>query len=99
VNPAKVHVTVPRTHRPQRAVPDAYLVHREDLAREEVTAIEGVPVVTLDRAVRECAGDGVGTDLLEQAVRNGRARGLLTAEQAKALARELDLGRIAGTRA
>ena len=99
VNPAKVHVTVPRTHRPQRVVPEVYVVHREDLGREDVTAVEGVPIVTLDRAVRECAGDGVGRDLLEQAVRNGRARGLLTAEQARALARELDLGRIAETRA
>jgi len=92
-------VTVPRTHRPQRVVPEAYVVHREDLAREEIAALEGVPVVTLDRAVRECASDGIGHDLLVQAVSNGRARGLLTAEQATALARELDLGRIAQTRA
>jgi predicted transcriptional regulator of viral defense system len=98
-NPAKVHVTVPRTHRPQRVVPEAYVVHREDLAREEIAAVERVPVVTLDRAVRECASDGIGRDLLVQAVREGRARGLLTAEQATALARELDLGRIAETRA
>lgn len=99
VNPAKLHVTVPRAHRPQRVVPEAYVVHREDLAREEIATVEGVPVVTLERAVRECASDGVGRDLLEQAVRNGRARGLLTAQQATALARELDLGRIAETRA
>jgi predicted transcriptional regulator of viral defense system len=99
VNPAKVHVTVPRTHRPQRAVPEAYVVHREDLAQEEISAVEGVPVVTPDRAVRECASDGIGRDLLAQAVSNGRARGLLTAEQAAALARDLDLGRIAETRA
>jgi predicted transcriptional regulator of viral defense system len=99
VNPAKVHVTVPRTHRPQRVVPEAYVVHREDLAREEITTVEGVPVVTLDRAVHDCASDGIGRDLLVQAVREGRARGLLAAEQATALARDLDLGRIAETRA
>jgi len=99
INPAKLHVTVPRSHRPQRAVPQAYVVHREDLAAGDVTAIEGIPIVTLERAVRECADDGLGPDLLKQAVRTGRARGLLTARQAGALARELNLERVAETRA
>jgi predicted transcriptional regulator of viral defense system len=98
VNPAAIHVTVPREHRPQRAVPMPYQLHREVLAPSDVTAIEGIPVVTLERAVRECAGDGLGADLLEQAVRNGRARGQLTAKQADALTRELGLEHVAGTR-
>lgn len=99
VNPAKVHVTVPRAHRPQRAVPDAYVVHREDLAASEIDAIEGVPVVTLARAIAECARDGVGLDLLEQAVRAGTARGLLDPRQAVELRRDLGLDQVSPGRA
>jgi predicted transcriptional regulator of viral defense system len=42
VNPAKIHITVPRAHRVQRDVPAAYELHCEDLAADEVTEIEGV---------------------------------------------------------
>lgn len=99
VNPEKIHVTVPRAHRSRRAVPAAYVIHREDLAPSEVDAIEGVPVVTLARAVRECARDGVALDLLEQAVRVGAARGLLDRRQVAVLRRDLDLDRITAERA
>ena len=99
VNPAKIHITVPSAHRTQREVPASYVVHREDLDAGEVSEIEGVPVVTLERAIRDCAADGVGLDLIEQAVRNGRDRGLLTDEQAVALTADLGLDRIPAQRA
>jgi len=99
INPPKIHITVPRAHRPQRAVPDAYVIHREDLTPGEFDAIEGVPVVTLARAIHECADDGVALDLLEQAVRTGAARGLLDRRQTEELRRELGLGQVAAGRA
>jgi predicted transcriptional regulator of viral defense system len=99
INPAQIHVTVPRAHRPQRAVPRAYVIHREDLVPSEVDAIEGIPVVTLARAIGDCARDGVALDLLEQAVRAGAARGLLDRQQAAGLRRDLGLARIAAGRA
>lgn len=99
VNPTKIHITVPRAHRPQRAVPNVYVIHREDLTPDEIDAIEGVPVVTLERAIRECADDGVALDLLEQAVRAGAARGLLDRRQTQDLRRELGLDQVAAGRA
>jgi predicted transcriptional regulator of viral defense system len=99
VNPARIHITVPRAHRPQRALPGAYVIHREDLAPGDVDAIEGVPIVTLAGAIRECAADHAGLDLLEQAVRAGAARGLLDRKQTAELRRELGLDRIAAGRA
>ncbi len=99
INPAKIHITVPGTHRTQREVPATYIVHREDLDAGEISEIEGVPVVMLERAIRDCATDGVGLDLIEQAVRNGRDRGLLTAEQAAALTTDLGLDRVVAQRA
>lgn len=99
VNPAKIHITVPSAHRPQREVPATYVVHREDLDAGEISEVEGVPVVTLERAIRDCAADGVGLDMLEQAVRNGRGRGLLTDEQAAALSSDFGLDRGVSQRA
>jgi predicted transcriptional regulator of viral defense system len=99
INPAKIHITVPRVHRPQRTVPAGYVIHREDVDDDDVTTIEGIPVVTLERAVRQCAADHLGADLLEQAVRRGRTSGLLTAAQAGTLTGDLGLDRIAAERA
>lgn len=96
VNPAKIHITVPRAHRPQRDVPKAYVIHREDLDPADMTAIEGVPVVRLARAIRQCAELHLGRDLLEQAVRHGRSRGLLSAEEHKQLVDELALDQVGG---
>jgi hypothetical protein len=96
VNPAKVHVTVPRDHRPQRDVPKGYVIHREDLDPAEVSATEGVPVVKLAKAIRQSAAEHVRRDLLEQAARNGRSRGLLTAAEHERLVRELGLAAVSG---
>lgn len=96
VNPAKIHITVPRTHRPQRDIPQTYALHREDLDPTEVTAIEGVPVARLARAIRQCADMRVGRDLLEQAVRHGRGRGLLSAREHEQLVRTLELEQVGG---
>jgi predicted transcriptional regulator of viral defense system len=99
VNPAKIHITVPRAHRVQRAVPAAYELHREDLAADEVTEIEGVPVVALECAVRECHAAHLAPDLLERAIRHGREQGLLTAPQARRLGAEVGTDRVAAGRA
>ncbi len=96
VNPAKIHIAVPRWHRPQRAIPKAYVIHREDLDPAEVTAIEGVPVVKLGRAIRQCAEMNLGRDLLEQATRQGRGRGLLSSAEHGTLVEELELEGVGG---
>lgn len=99
VNPAKLHITVPRSHRPQRAVPAAYVIHREDLPDADVDGIEGIAVITLERAIRECAADHLGLDLLEQAVRHGRERGLLRRTVADRLVADLGLALVSAVRA
>ncbi len=99
INPGKIHITVPRRHRPQRKIPGGYVIHREDLDPKGITAIEGVPVVTLETAIRQCAEAHVGRDLLEQAVRHGRERGLLRSRQAQQLVEDLHLERVGRPRA
>ena len=98
INPSKIHLIVPRRHRPQRKAPKGYVVHREDLDPGDVTTIEGVPAVTLDKAIRQCADLHVGLDLLEQAARHGREQGLLKRAEASALTEELELDRVEAVR-
>jgi predicted transcriptional regulator of viral defense system len=99
INPSKIHIAVPRQHRPQRKIPGGYVIHREDLDPKDITAIEGVPVVRLEKAIRQCAETHLGKDLLEQAVRHGRERGLLRSRQAEQLVDDLHLERVGRPRA
>jgi predicted transcriptional regulator of viral defense system len=78
VNPAKIHITVPRDHRIRREVPAAYVVHRQDLNPDEVTVHEGIPVVTPERAIRELHEAHLGRRLIAQAIDDGQRKGLLT---------------------
>lgn len=76
VNPAKIHITVPRAHRPRRHIPDQYRLHREDLHTEEVTVFEGIPIVTAAKAIDQARK--LGPALLRQAIDEGGRRGLIS---------------------
>jgi predicted transcriptional regulator of viral defense system len=88
VNPSKIHLTVPRAHRVQRTVPAGYMLHREDLASEDVTAHDGIPIVMPTRAVLQTHAAGLGPALIAQAIQDGRGKGLFSAEQATDLAQK-----------
>lgn len=77
VNPAKIHITVPAAQRITRQVPEAYAIHQRDLAEDEVTRHEGIPVVTPARAILDGIEARVRAGLIEQAVETARRRGLL----------------------
>jgi predicted transcriptional regulator of viral defense system len=78
INPAKVHVSVPKAAKLRRAVPAAYRVHVRDLEPDEISHHEGIPVVTVRRAILDGIETDVGPHLIEQAIDNARTRGLLS---------------------
>lgn len=90
VNPAKVHITVPRAHRPRRQIPPQYRLHREDLREDEITLYEGIPVVTAAKAIRQARQ--LGPALLRQAIEEGQRRGLLSRAESARLRAEIRLG-------
>ncbi len=90
VNPAKIHISVPRAHRPRRKLPAQYRLHREDLRADEVTAYEGIPVVTPAKAIRQTRQ--LGPSLLRQAIEEGRRCGLLSDAEAERLRSEILVG-------
>lgn len=85
VSPAKIHITVPRAHRPQRVAPALYVVHRADLRDDEITAFEGIPIVTAVRAVLDAHAAGLGPALVGQAIADGQRLGVFTRAQAAQL--------------
>jgi predicted transcriptional regulator of viral defense system len=90
VNPAKIHITVPTDHRVRRGVPALYVLHRRDLADEDVTLHEGIPIVTPYRAILDGFDVHVGRRLIEQATATAVARGLLQPRQLDEVKRRLE---------
>jgi len=89
-NPAKIHLTLPRAHRPRRQIPSQYVLHHEDLAPAEVRAYEGIPAVTPAKALRQSRKLGPG--LLRGGIEDGLRRGLLRPAEADDLRQEFGLG-------
>jgi predicted transcriptional regulator of viral defense system len=85
VSPERIHVTLPRTYRVRREVPRRYVLHHADLPAEDCTEVEGIPVTTAARAIRDCAAAGLAPAQLRQAISDGERNGRLTRTQAEAL--------------
>ncbi len=85
INPAKIHVTIPRKPRLTRTPPPGYVVHKDALDPKDVTRMEGVPITTLEKTILQCADAHVRPDILRTAIEDGWAAGYLRREQAETL--------------
>jgi predicted transcriptional regulator of viral defense system len=89
VNPAKIHVTVPRRYRTRRSVPPQYVLHHYDLDSVDITSHEGIPIVTAARAIRDAHASHLGPALIRQAIDDGERLGKLTERVAAELRQEI----------
>jgi len=89
INPAKIHIMVPRAHRPRREIPALYVLHREDLEPDDLTTHEGIPIVTVAKAIRQAHEAHLGPALVRAAIEDGRRHGLLKRAEAAGLHEEL----------
>jgi predicted transcriptional regulator of viral defense system len=89
VNPAKIHIIVPRSHRTRRVVPAQYALHHRDLDFAEITTHEGIPIVTPARAIRDAHASRLGPALVRQAIDDGQRSGKLSRSLAIELREEL----------
>jgi predicted transcriptional regulator of viral defense system len=91
VNPAKIHITVPKRYRlRRREAPSSYRFHHEDLDERDVTRHEGLPIVTPAKTIRQCHATNLRRDLLRQALEDAEQHGLLTRGAYDDLMRELE---------
>jgi predicted transcriptional regulator of viral defense system len=92
VSPGKMHITLPSGLRIRRASPRHLVIHHADLDPTDVQVVEGIPVTTAERAIRDVQAAHLGAAPVRQAIEDGRRTGYLSTDQAKRLKREL-LGR------
>lgn len=89
-SPSRIHVTLPAGYRiRRREIPERFRVHHADLVAHDVDAVEGVPVTTPERTLRDCHAANVGVRLLRQAIEEAQREGYLAPDRAEALADEL----------
>jgi predicted transcriptional regulator of viral defense system len=93
VNPAQIHITVPKDYWVRRRKPPArYVLHHEDLAATGITKLEGMDIAVPAVAIRQAAKDHLGGDLIGQAISQAKERGLIRSRVAAELAEELGVG-------
>jgi predicted transcriptional regulator of viral defense system len=85
IMPRRIHITVPETYNPRRGGQDRFRVHRNTLPPDDITYHEGVPVVTVYRAIRQSLTEGEDPAQLRLAVRNATRQGLLLRSEAARL--------------
>lgn len=91
VNPAKIHVTVPKRLRLRRRQPAVYAIHPRDLPGADITVYENLRVVTPRRAIEDGISRHLGPEVIAQAIATARRQGMITADDERDL--EALLGR------
>jgi predicted transcriptional regulator of viral defense system len=82
VNPAKLHMTVPKAFRRNSIVPKVVVLHKADLAPTDLLDILGVRATTPLRTITDLIAENkTDRKLLRQAVGEGLTRGLVTRRQ------------------
>jgi predicted transcriptional regulator of viral defense system len=89
VNPARVHVTIPKTPRIRRHAPDSYVVHVRDLDPTDIGNVEGIPTVTACRAILDGIERHLDTRLLRQAIDAAASRGLASPRELRDIEQEM----------
>lgn len=84
-NPASIHLSVPNSARLRRERPGAVVIHRADLAPDEVTIVEGLPVTTVARTIADLLESGGRIDLVKQAIGGARKEGFISIAEAQRL--------------
>lgn len=89
VNPSRIHLSVPRDNHPRAAGGELYRMHRRDLDDADVTQVDGLPITTVARTIRDCVATGTDPHQLRQAIKRAERAGTLRRAVAAQLRAEL----------
>jgi predicted transcriptional regulator of viral defense system len=88
VNPTKLHMTVPAAFRRRAKTPKILVLHHASLDEKDVEQRQGFAVTRPLRAIADVArAESVSRDIVEQALTEGRQRGLITVREMSELSR------------
>jgi len=84
--PRKVNLTLPTDWAKRRLrVPKGVLLHHGDVPQKERVELGAVPVTNVLRTLLDCVAAHVSPELIDAAVRQARARGLIDKDDVKAI--------------
>ena len=82
VNPAKLHMTVPATFRRTAKTPNVLVLHRSRLNEKDIEHRQGFAITRPLRTLADlAAADTASRDMVEEALIEGRRRGVITARE------------------
>jgi len=82
VNPVKLHMTVPATFRRRAKLPKILVLHHANLTARDVEQRQGFAVTRPLRSIADLvATESVSQDIVEQALSEGRQRGMITVRE------------------
>jgi predicted transcriptional regulator of viral defense system len=82
LNPSKLHMTVPSKFRRSAQIPKSLVLHRAMLEEEDIEHRQGFAVTRPLRAIADLvAAESVSRDIIEQAMTEGRQRGVITTSE------------------
>jgi predicted transcriptional regulator of viral defense system len=85
IMPARLHVTVPMSFRRNSAIPEVLVLHRGDLPEVDVQDMHGFRITSPLRTLIDLVEtQAVSSDIIEQALRQGLASGLITRREIRA---------------
>ncbi len=90
VNPSHVHLTVPLSARLRRERPKWIVIHRADLAEDEIHFHEGLPVTAVARSIVDVLATTHRAEIARQAIVEALREGLINAAQAGALRKQVN---------
>ena len=87
-NPAKLHMTIPPGFRRTAKTPNVLVLHRSNLNGKDVEPRQGFAVTRPFRSIADLAvAESTSRDIVEQALIEGRRRGVITAREISELGR------------
>lgn len=89
-NSSRIHLTVPRDNYPRAAGGELYRLHRRDLQAADITSVDGIPVTTVVRTIKDCLNMGTDPYQLRVAIERAEAEGTLRRGPAAGLRAALD---------
>ena len=90
VNPARVHLTIPKNARLLRRKPKWIVIHRGDLPPSEVTTHEALPVTTVAKSVLDVMEVTGRSGVARQSIKDARKEGFISAAELNRLTRRLN---------
>jgi len=92
--PHKLYLTLPQSWQERRLrVPSGLVLYYEDIPGKDTEWMGPVPVTKPKRTIEDCIEHHLQPDLVQQAIDQAKARGLITARTAKTLTKKAGFGR------